>query len=201
MRFYLFADDSNLLYADQNLKSLEYTVNDELCKLYDWLIANKLALNIKKSSYVIFWSRRKNFKYEVNFKIFNHLTNSYTSLGRKTYVKYFGVLIDENLSWKHHILHIASKISTSIAIIARLGHFVPLNTLQHIYRSLSQPYLLYGVAAWGRADKTHRSKILSLQKRALRLMFFCNFKFTQYPSSFHPVYYLYIFFTWSQLLS
>jgi len=54
MRFYLFADDSNLLYADQNLKSLEYTVNDELCKLYDWLIANKLALNIKKSSYVIF---------------------------------------------------------------------------------------------------------------------------------------------------
>ena len=176
MKFYLFADDTNLLYADKNLKSLESTVNDELCKLYDWLIANKLSLNIKKSNYVIFRPRQKNVKYEVNLKIFNHHTNSYTSLERKSYVKYLGVLIDENLSWKHHILHIASKISTSIGIIARLRHFVPLNTLQHIYRSLIQPYLLYGITAWGRADKIHRSKILCLQKRALRLMFFGDYK-------------------------
>ena len=86
------------------------------------------------------------------------------------------MLIDENLSWKHHILHIAFKISTSIGIIARLRHFVPLNTLQHIYRSLIQPYLLYGITAWGRADKIHRNKILCLQKRALRLMFFGDYK-------------------------
>ena len=84
---------------------------------------------------------------------------------RKSYVKYLGMLTDETLSWKNHILHIASKISTSIGTIVRLRHFVPLNTLQHIYRSLIQPYLLYGVAAWGRADKTHRNKILTLQKR------------------------------------
>ena len=50
MKFYLFADDTNLLYADKNLKSLESTINDELCKLYDWLKANKLSLNIKKSN-------------------------------------------------------------------------------------------------------------------------------------------------------
>ena len=176
MKFYLSADDTNLLYSDKNLKSLESTVNDELCKLYDWLIANKLSLNIKKSNYVIFRPRQKNVKYEVNLKIFNHHTNSYTSLERKSYVKYLGVLIDENLSWKHHILHIASKISTSIGIIARLRHFVPLNTLQHIYRSLIQPYLLYGITAWGRADKIHRNKILCLQKRALHLMFFGDYK-------------------------
>ena len=140
-----YANDTNLLYADKNLKSLESTVNDELCKLYDWLIANKLSLNIKKSNDVIFWPRQKDAKYEVNLKIFNHHTNSYTFLERKSYVKYSGVLIDENLSWKHHVLHKASKISTSIGIIARLRHFVPLRTLQHIYRSLIQPYLLYGI--------------------------------------------------------
>ena len=167
---------TNLLDADKNLKSLESTVNDELCKLYDWLIANKLSLNIKKSNLVIFRPRPKNVKYKVNLKIFNDHTNSDTSLERKSYIKYLGVLIDENLSWKHHILHIASKISTSIGIIARLRHFVPLNTLQHIYRSLIQPYLLYGITAWGRADKTDRNKIIRLQKRALRLMFFCDYK-------------------------
>ena len=52
--FYLFADDSNLLYADKNLKSLEENVNNELLKVSEWLNANKLTLNSKKSNYVIF---------------------------------------------------------------------------------------------------------------------------------------------------
>ena len=87
------------------------------------------------------------------------------------------MLIDENLSWKRHISHIASKISMSIGIIARLRHFVPLHTLHHIYRSLNmQPYLLYGIVAWGLAGKTYRTKILRLQKRALPLMFFGDHK-------------------------
>lgn len=33
LSFYLFADDTNLLYADKNLKSLEETVNRELLKV------------------------------------------------------------------------------------------------------------------------------------------------------------------------
>ena len=37
--FYLFADDTNLLYADKNLKSLEKTLNNELVRVSDWLNA------------------------------------------------------------------------------------------------------------------------------------------------------------------
>jgi len=46
LKFFLFADDTNAVYADKNLKSLESTVNQELGKLFDWLTANKLSLNI-----------------------------------------------------------------------------------------------------------------------------------------------------------
>ena len=53
-QFYLFADDTNILYADKNVKALEITLNAEFQKLYDWLTANKLTLNIKKSNFVIF---------------------------------------------------------------------------------------------------------------------------------------------------
>ena len=52
--FYLFADDTNLLYADENLKSLETVVNAELKNVCDWLNANKLTINAKKSNYVVF---------------------------------------------------------------------------------------------------------------------------------------------------
>ena len=47
-KFYLFADGTNLLYDDKNLKSLEETVNNELVKVSDWLNTNKLTLNATK---------------------------------------------------------------------------------------------------------------------------------------------------------
>ena len=47
-----------------------------------------------------------------------------------------------------------------------------LSGLLNIYRSLIFPYLSYGLAAWGQAAKTHLQKLLVLQKRVLRLMYF-----------------------------
>ena len=52
--FYLFADDTNILYSDKNLKSLEFSVNQELNNVYDWLTANKLTWNIKKNHLLYF---------------------------------------------------------------------------------------------------------------------------------------------------
>ena len=89
---------------------------------------------------------------------------------------YLGVLIDENLSWSHHIAYVASKITKSIGIIFRTRHFVRLSTLHHIHRSLIQPYLMYGIIACGNAAKIHGTKLLTLQKRALRLMYFATYK-------------------------
>ena len=54
LRFYLFADDTNILYADKNVKALETTINVELQKLYVWLTANRLTLNTKKSKFIVF---------------------------------------------------------------------------------------------------------------------------------------------------
>ena len=53
-----------------------------------------------------------------------------------------------------------------------MWHLVPFTTLLSIYRSLILPYLSYGLAAWGQAAKSHLQKILVLQKRVLRLMYF-----------------------------
>ena len=52
LQFFLFADDTNIPYADNNLKSLEDIVNLELRKLCDWLTANKFTLNIKKKKQI-----------------------------------------------------------------------------------------------------------------------------------------------------
>ena len=172
---FLFADDTNLLYADKKLKTLETIVNTELMKVYDWMSANKLSLNIKKSNFIIFHSYQKRINYNITLKLYDNQINRFVALERKDYVKYLGVLLDSNLTWKHHISYVAAKISRNIGIIARLRHFSPFSTLLHIYHSLVSPYLYYGLTAWGQACKTHLQTILVLQKRAMRLMNFADY--------------------------
>ena len=176
LSFYLFADDTNLLYADRDINSLERVVNAELSKVQEWLVANRLTLNAKKSNFVIFHPYQKKLDRNVILKIFDIETNDFVLLDQKTYIKYLGILIDSNLTWKYHISYITSKISKTIGVIARLRHFVPTSTLLTLYRSLLSPYLLYGVTVWGQAPQIYLNQILVLQKRALRLIYFAPYR-------------------------
>ena len=54
LNFVLFADDTNMLYADRHLKSLEETVNKELKNECEWLHVNKLTLKIKNLTLLFF---------------------------------------------------------------------------------------------------------------------------------------------------
>ena len=110
----------------------------------------------------------------ITLMVTDNSTNEYSTLECKDYVKYLGVLIDNHLSWKYHIDYIPSKLSKVIGVIARLRHFVPFPTLHSIYQSLMFPYLSYSLVVWGQAPQSHLNKILVLQKRALRIMYFSN---------------------------
>ena len=57
-------------------------------------------------------------------------------------------------------------------MICKLRQFLPRHTLLTIYRSLVTPYLTYGLIAWGQACKSYLEKLLKLQKRALRFIYF-----------------------------
>ena len=92
LAFYLFADDTNLLFADRNLKSLETGVNMELMNVYDCLASNKLSLNVKKTNFFIFHPSQKRLNYKVNLKISDNNRKHFICLERKDYVKYLYLL-------------------------------------------------------------------------------------------------------------
>ena len=48
LKLYLFADDTNILHSHKSLKSLEKEMNVEVQNVYQWLVSNKLTLNLKK---------------------------------------------------------------------------------------------------------------------------------------------------------
>ena len=134
-----------------------------------WLVVNKLTLNIEKTNYIIFRPRQKTIPFHPNIKIINNNSNTSQPLEMKNYIRYLGILIDSNLSWKFHIDYVCQKVSKTIGIIAKLRHFVPRHVLLTLYCSLILPYISYGICAWGHAAETHLHKLMVLQKRALSL--------------------------------
>ena len=55
----LFADDTNLFITGHDIEALCNRINEDLAKIKEWLCANKLSLNVKKTHYIIFTSKTK----------------------------------------------------------------------------------------------------------------------------------------------
>ena len=73
LEFHLFADDTNVFLSDTNIQKLELNLNIELGKVSHWLNANKLSLNIEKTSFVIFHPPQRKITYQMNLRISNNL--------------------------------------------------------------------------------------------------------------------------------
>ena len=69
LKLFLFADDTNIYYEDDNLRNLEKTLNQELKKLNQWLCVNRLALNANKTNFVLFHTFNKPIKENITLKI------------------------------------------------------------------------------------------------------------------------------------
>ncbi len=54
-----------------------------------------------------------------------------------------GVKLDENPNWDSNIEMICKKASAAIGAMKRIKSFVPMHTLETIYKSLVQPYFDY----------------------------------------------------------
>ena len=164
LSFYLFAYDTSILYAHRNLHQLEKMVNSELLQVSNWLQANKLTLNFKKSNYMIFrpYHAQKLLSYFPIIKVYDPILNKSLILEMKNFVKYLGILIDFDLSWKNHIDLICQKLSKTLGMLARLRHSIPLTRLLKIYQALITPCLdVYGIgAAWGAACKSQLNNCL-----------------------------------------
>ena len=178
--FHLFADDANLFYENKNISVLETTVNAELNRVYDWLCANMLSLNIQKSNYVIFHPPQRNIR-NLNINLINiNLMINEVQMKRESCVTYLGVLIDSTLSWKNQVEYVSKKIRRSIGILCKLRYFVTKGILINLYYALIYPFLIYGLISWGNTYVSNLKPIYILQKRALRIITFSAF---DHPSS------------------
>ena len=164
----MFADDIYLFYSDKDINTAFLKVNDELQKINEWFISNKLSLNVKKTKYSFFHKPSKKDDIPLVLPKLN-INNS--EIARTESIKFLGVLLDENLSWKTHIKYIENKISKNIGILFKARPFLNKKSLLSLYYSYIHSYINYGSVSWGSTCRTNLKKINSQQKHALRIIF------------------------------
>ena len=139
----LYADDASVLLNGKDYSDLIKLLNSELDKLSNWLSANKLSLNVKKSYYMVF--------HRDELKIDKHAAIKMNGvfLQRTNSLKYLGVSIDHKLNGTQHIANVRNKVSKGIGIMYRARNYLTKNNLKSLYFSYIYPYLIYCVEIWG----------------------------------------------------
>ena len=55
----MYADDTHLTYAGNNLENIQFYLNEDLTNVFNWLQANKLTLNMTKTKFMLIGSRHR----------------------------------------------------------------------------------------------------------------------------------------------
>ena len=165
----LFADDTCILYSGKCIHRLIEVAESELISMSDWFKINFLAINVKKSNFMIIRSKQKKLPEKLKIKFDNQ------TIDECSFCKYLGVIIDNHISWKKHIEKVCSKVSAIVGVMFKTRNLMPFRILRQVYFSLIHCHMNYCIEAWGTAYQSVLKPLITLQKRAIRTITFSGF--------------------------
>ena len=164
-KFTLYADDTTLFTTikspDEN-NSHTQLINNELSKVTNWLLANKLSLNAAKTKFIVF-SMPQN---KINIPVLRLADSDIECVDS---FNFLSITIDKHVNWVAHTNKVASRISRTTGVLNRLKNILPIYILKSIYTSLIMCHLNYGILVWGHT----LNRLIIVPKIAVRIIS-CN---------------------------
>ena len=162
----LYADDTAIYHADKDPVKVQNAVNSDLDRIVEWTKSNKLQINIMKTQAMTLCRRAaKKQADEIAIRLEGSIIPKLHS------VKYLGVTIDENLSWKLHIASVRKKaLSAIITTIKRGCSYLPTATKKLLYNALVLPHFDYCSTVWHPCNEKLRQSIESVQNYSMRII-------------------------------
>lgn len=167
----MFADDTSLSKAFKNISELCEELIPAFSNICKWLKANKLSLNTVKTEFMITGTsqRLRHLDIAPETTPYALFVNDAT-IRRVRQVKNLGLIIDENLTWDHHIDYISKKIKRNVGILKRMRKILPTESLSMLYKTLIEPHIRYCSIIWGTCGEVLKDKLQNLQDRAARII-------------------------------
>jgi hypothetical protein len=181
----MFADDTASVGSDTNISRLTSHINVELAKMARWFRANKMAVNVDKTKFIIFHTRGKQFNADEVRILFNdnepnnnnpllvteleRYHSNHVNRDKQAY-KLLGIYFDEHLSFDYHITKLTSKLNKSLFCINRAKHFLNKKSLITLYYALIHSHLTYCPIIVSCTTNKNITLIHKTQKKAIRIV-------------------------------
>ena len=163
-----FADDTNLFLSNKEFECLESNMNNELKRVKTWFESNKLKLNTEKTCYQVYTKH--------NSSVAPKIMINDISIKCSPTVKFLGLHVDSQLTFKEHIKKLCTKLCQIAGIISRSRWYLSQNYRLLLYNTLVLPHLNYCCLIWGINFKSNLNCILMIQKRIARTILGLNYR-------------------------
>ncbi|GFU48784.1 RNA-directed DNA polymerase from mobile element jockey [Trichonephila clavipes] len=156
----LYADDTCITATFKNHNTITIALNRHLSLLEEFFNKWKIKINVDKTVTVLFTSRRKHCTPPALYS---------TPLQWSQSTKYLGVILDNKLTWKQHVIHTRNKFRFALRLLFPLinrNSHMSLENKVLLYTAVLRPILSYASPVWGYAAKSN-IKILEVSQNSL----------------------------------
>ena len=143
-------------------------ITSELEKISQWFKANKLSINIKKTRFTLF--HKNCFKDDIPVKRSALMVGS-NNIERTFSINFFGVMLDEHISWIDHVRTVENKKAKNIGLLYHVSQFLNEDSLKTVYFLYIHSYLNFANLAWTSTYATELERVYLKQKHSLRIVF------------------------------
>lgn len=155
-----YADDLKIFLRVQSINDCQF-LQQQLEVFANWCRINRMVVNPGKCSVITFSRKKESIAF--NYQL------SGTTIERTTHVKDLGVILDSQLTYKHHISYTVDKASRALGLIFRMTkNFSDVHCLKSLYGSLVRSILEYCSPVWNPYYNNGVQRVESVQRRFLR---------------------------------
>ena len=156
----LYTDDTSLLSTNSDSHMFEKDINTAKLQLNRWFNSNLLLLNLGK---------KKKKTYFLQFLTKNpnatdlHISYKNKQISSIYCTKFWGLVIDNNLSWHCHIDQMIPKLNKAPYVLRSLKLLLSFESLKMVHFSTVHSIISYGIIFWG--ISTQSKIIFKIQKK------------------------------------
>ncbi|KAF7684865.1 hypothetical protein CDIK_4386, partial [Cucumispora dikerogammari] len=153
----MYADDVQLLLSAKPsmLETLKYDAETAVKNLKAWYEKNGLKLNSDKSQCILFGSNSNRKAVPANFSI----KIGESEIVAEDKIKSLGVWFDPNLSFKHHVSTLCSKLNGTLLFLNSAKKELDFKSRLLIVHALVFSHINYCHSIWGKCTKAQREKV------------------------------------------
>ena len=163
---HLFADDGTLTTSGKTITELNDSLQKEIDNVVDWSKSNKMILHPEKTTCMVIAPRQK---HQISsLKLDLYVNNN--KIQQVDSHKVLGVIIDDELRWDKHIIHVCNKVSRNLYLLFKLTPYIDPDNMKKFFLAHCLSHFNFCSNVWSKAAQCYIKKANSLHRRAANLL-------------------------------